>query len=397
MRGGSRLRLWMSIATAVAALLGVVRPATAVDMNAVWPELGLPGFKITPFITQRVDYQANVLLQPRNELDDLISRTIPGVTVELPFGRNRLDLSVRAEILRYLERSQFDAEHVFGQAGVTMVFGGNVRARLRAELARTSDPPGTELTGRIKSTTYNVAPDIEYALAGRFAVGANYAYTRVSFDDTATQINRDEHTVGASVFYKIFPKSDLYANVAYGTKRFEEDATRDADRYIGSVGVRGELTAKLSSTFRIGYEYREGRAGDTTTSLVTSGDWTFAATERTRFSLLTQRSIEESTFASNATFIATVATLTAEHRFGPKLRASARVFGGLNEYPNKDLDVDRFHRRVDWLLGAGLGVDYQIQRWLGVGADYSFSNRTSNFQNLDYTDHVLGLKITLSL
>ena len=57
-------------------------------MNAVWPELGLPGFRIIPYLTERVEYNSNILLQPRNELDDLVSRTIPGVVVELPLGRS---------------------------------------------------------------------------------------------------------------------------------------------------------------------------------------------------------------------------------------------------------------------------------------------------------------------
>ena len=59
--------------------------------------------------------------------------------------------------------------------------------------------------------------------------------------------------------------------------------------------------------------------------------------------------------------------------------------------------MNRFHRRTDWLTGGGLGLDYQLQRWLGFGIDYSFSDRTSNFRNFDYTDHIVGLKVTLSL
>ena len=60
------------------------RPACAVDMNAVWPELNLPGFKLTPFLTERFEYQRNLLLQPRNELDDFISRSIAGVVSNCP-------------------------------------------------------------------------------------------------------------------------------------------------------------------------------------------------------------------------------------------------------------------------------------------------------------------------
>ena len=103
------------------------------------------------------------------------------------------------------------------------------------------------------------------------------------------------------------------------------------------------------------------------------------------------------TLAHGGLTTSTLLTLLVQQRFGPKLSANARLFTGLNEYPNKDLDVNRFHRRSDFLLGAGLGLDYQIQRWLGVGADYTFSDRQSNFRNFDYTDHILGVKITFSL
>jgi hypothetical protein len=396
MRLGLALRLLVPVVVATAALAGSAGPARAINMNAVWPELNLPGFRITPFITERAEYQANVLLQPSNELDDFISRTIAGVVVELPFGRHRLDLSARAEWLRFLNNNQFDSEHYFVLGNLALDFPGGLRARLREEFAKTSDPPGTELTGRIDNTTNTVAPEVEYAIAGRFSLGTNYAYSHVRFDSSVAQLDRDEHTAGLTGFWKMTPRSEVLANVSYGVKTFDSATSRDADRYFAMVGLRGELTSRLSSTFRIGYELRDDSEGKSGT-VVTSGDWVFVPTERTRFTLLTQRSFEESVFGTNTTFTATVVTLLVQQRFGPKLTFNGRLFVGLNEYPNKDLDVDRFRRRTDWLYGGGVGVDYQIQRWLGVGADYSFAERVSNFRGFDYTDHVLGVKVTLSL
>jgi hypothetical protein len=396
MRSGAARRGGLCAALALVLVLAVAAPARAVDMNAVWPELNLPGFKITPFLTERVEYQANVLLQPRDELDDFISRTSVGIVVDLPFGRHRVDLSARAEFLKFFENEQFDDEHYFLIANLALVFPGGLRVKVREEFVKTSDPPGTELTGRIDNSTNIIAPEVEYRIAQRFSIGTNYAYTRVRFDGI-DQLDRDEHTVGLSAFMRLTAKSDAVANVSYGRKEFESATTRDADRYFATVGLRGDVTSRLSSTFRVGYEVREEDGGGRGTSLITSGDWTFAPTERTRFILLTQRSFEESTFASNTRYVASVVTLLAQQRFGPKLTVNGRIFGGLNEYPDKSLDVDRFRWREDILGGAGFGADYQIQRWLGVGADYSFSDRRSNFRNFDYTDHVLGVRITLSL
>ena len=396
MRRGSGFRA-LGVLTAVSVLLlTAAKPAGAINVNAIWPELGLPGFRVIPFFTERLEYQSNVLLAPRNELDDLISRSIPGLIVELPFGRHRLDLVARAEFLKYLSNRQLDTRHYFLLGKLGLNFPGGLNVRVREEFAKTSDPPGTELTGRISSTTNTVGSEVEYALVQRFSLAVGYTFTHVSFDDTVTELNRNEHLAGVTGFWKMTGKSDLLANVSYGVKTFENDSTRDAERFLGTVGVRGELTSRLSSTFRIGYEHR-ATSGHTVNTLISSGDWVFVPTARTRLSLLTQRSLEESVFQSNITYTATAVTFLAEQRFGPKVTANGRVFVGLNEYPNKDQDVDGFHRRTDRVMGAAFGIDYQIQRWLAVGAEYKVSDRKSNFSGFDYTDHVIGVKVTLSL
>jgi hypothetical protein len=163
------------------------------------------------------------------------------------------------------------------------------------------------------------------------------------------------------------------------------------------VGVRGELTSRLSSTFRIGYEHREDNSGQTRSGLISSGETMFVPTARTRITLTTQRSFEVSTFATDDTYTATFATLAVRQILSPKIIFEGRLFAGTTEYQNNDVDVTTFHRRTDWITGLGLGVDYQIQRWLAVGADYTFTDRKSNFSGFDYTSHVIGVKVTLSL
>ena len=244
MRRGSALRTLVLLSAVSLLVLAPARPAGAININAVWPELGLPGFRLIPFFTERLEYQSNVLLAPRNELDDFVSRSIPGVIVELPFGRHRFDLTARAEILKYLSHSQFDTVHYFVLARAGLNFPGGLSVRVREELVRTSDPPGTELTGRIGSTTNTVASEVEYALAQRFSLGVAYTFTSVSFDDTATELNRNEHTAGVTGFWKMTAKSDVLANVSYGVKTFENDSARDAERFLGPINELGHRMMK---------------------------------------------------------------------------------------------------------------------------------------------------------
>jgi hypothetical protein len=374
-------------------------PAAAVDLNAVWPDLGLPGFKVSPFISERVEYESNVFQASSRSEDDVIFKTIPGFVLELPLGRHKIDLGFRAEILRYVDLENQDTEHYFVLGNLLLDFPGGLKFKLKEDFARTSDPPGTELTGRINSSTNVLSPSVEYGFAQRYAIGLDYVWANVDFDDIVSELDRDEHTVGVTGFYRVQPKTDLLANFSYGIKEFDRATDRDVTRYIGAVGVRGEITRRLVSTFRIGYEVRDPDRGSIGSyrGVVIGGDFVYTPTARTRISLITERAVQESVFATNVAYLANLLTLSAEHFLTPKLLLSGRLFGGNGDYFEKARKVNgSFDWRNDWVYAASVGVEYQIQKWLGVSADYTHARRDSNFDNFDFTDDIVGAKVTLS-
>jgi len=374
-------------------------PAAAVDLNAIWPDLGLPGFKISPFISERVEYESNVFQVPSRSQDDVVFKTIPGFVLELPLGRHKIDLGFRAEILRYVDLENQDTEHYFVLGNLLLDFPGGLKFGLKEDFARTSDPPGTELTGRINSTTNVLSPSVEYGFAQRYAIGLDYVWANIDFDDIVRELDRNEHTVGVTGFYRIQPKTDLLANFSYGIKEFDNASNRDVTRYIGAVGVRGEITSRLVSTLRVGYEVRDPDRGSigAYSGVVVGGDLVYTPTERTRITLVTERSIQESVFASNVAYLANLVTLSAEHFLTRKLLISGRLFGGNGDYFEKAAKVNgSFDWRNDWVYAYSVGVEYQIQKWLGVSADYTHSRRDSNFDNFDFKDDIVGAKVTLS-
>ena len=393
---GKHLLATAALLTAAAAL---PTPATAVDLNAVWPDLGLPGFKITPFISERVEYESNIFQVPSGSQDDVVFKTIPGFVLELPLGRHKIDLGFRTEILRYVDLENQDTEHYFVLGNVLLDFPGGLKFKLKEDFARTSDPPGTELTGRIKSSTNVLSPSVEYGFTQRYAIGLDYVWAHVRFDDVVNQLDRDEHTVGLTGFYRVQPKTDLLVNFSYGIKDFERASNRDVSRYIGAVGVRGEITSRLVSTFRVGYEVRDPDHGDigAYSGIVIGGDFVYTPTDRTRITLVTERAVQESVFATNVAFLANLVTLSAEHFLTPKLLLTGRLFGGNGDYFEKARKVNgSFDWRNDWVYAFSVGVEYQIRKWLGVSADYTHSRRDSNFDNFDFKDDLVGAKVTLS-
>jgi putative beta-barrel porin BBP2 len=377
----------------LASALFLASQATALDLGA-W----VPGLKVIPFLTERVEYESNVFQVPHDSQGDVISRTIPGVLVDQTIGPLTLSAGYRVEILRFFDLENQDTEHHIA-VGQVRYEAPRLRLQVRDDFTKTSDPPGTEITGRIGSRTNVLAPDGEYRITERFAVDGTYTWTRVDFDEPAASLNRDEHLFGASVSWKVLPKTDLRASYNYGIKKFD-DGVRDVTRHLVLVGLRGDITPRFSSTFRIGFELREPRQSQLPgyRGLVFGGDWVYRLTPRTTFTLVLDRSVQESIFANALYFVSTSGTLLAEHQILPKLTVFARATVGENQYPVKTasaLNFTRFAYRLDTLVGWAGGIDYDIQRWLRVGAEYAHVMRESNFREFNYADDKITGKITV--
>jgi hypothetical protein len=222
----------------------------------------------------------------------------------------------------------------------------------------------------------------------------------VTFDDPAVafDLNRDEHLVGASAFWKLLPRSDLRVSYNFGVKHFLEQSDRDVTRHIALVAVRGDLTAKLSSTFRIGVEHRtpESSREPGYTGLVMGGDFIYRPTDRTTVSLITDRSVQESTFLDVPFYISTSGSLIVEHRFWTRLLATARATVGRSEYPSKQTILGETKWRDDIYYAYGAGLDYEVRPWLTVGGEYAHLARRSNFDVFDFEDDRFTAKVTLS-
>jgi Putative beta-barrel porin 2 len=359
-------------------------PAMAFDLGQ-W----VPGLKVSPFLSEKVEYESNVFQVPSHSKDDIIFKTIPGILADYTFGTHSLTAGYRAEILRYLDLTNQDTVHHIAVGQLRLDFPRTL-LNLRDDFTRTSDPPGTELTGRILSTTNVLKPEGEYRITPSFSTGLNYSWTRTRFDDRAigTLIDRDEHLIGASVFWKFVPKGDLFLNYSYGLSNFTESSDRDFTSHNITVGLRGDITSKLSSTFRIGYTREEPVHGNQTTfnGLILGGDYVYKPLERLTFTLSTQRARQESTFGTVVFYVTNNGTLSAVYQILPKVTLSGRVGGGTNEYSTKQTADGKTDFRHDSFILGGAQAEYEIQPWLRVGLEYLRISRDSNFPSFRFVD-----------
>lgn len=409
-RRRSRTKAWGVASIAAAGLAFVTAPASALNLNE-W----IPGLTLSPFFSERVEYETNVFQVPRGAKSDLISRSIPGIIGDYTVGPLATSAGYRAEILRYVDLTSQDTVHHMAVGQVKLDLP-RLQLSLRDDFATTTDPPGTELTGRIKSTTNTLAPTGEYRLTERFSAGLNASWTHTSFQGGSSsgqpgsdvvaaqeaqavkQLDRDEYLYGATVFWKFLPKADLRLDYGYGIKNFASDSVRDVTRHVVTLGLRGDVTSRLQSTFRIGIEDRQPDSSQVKgyRGFVVGGGWLYQPSERTRISLDTERSVQESVFANAVYYIANSGSLSVEQAlFTPKLLATARLGLGENSYPTKATINNQTKFRQDLLLGAGVGLVYTIQPWLRVGVEYTYQKRSSNFSDFDFEDNKFSGRMTV--
>ncbi len=398
------------LAASVVVCLGTFLPAPA---SALDFEEWVPGLTVTPFVSEKVEYESNVFQTPNNTRGDTIFKTIPGFLAELSRGPFGASVGYRAEILNYVTLTNQNTTNQFGVAQLKLDLP-RLKLQLRDDFIETTDPPGSELTGPIKSQTNVLAPTAEYRLTERFSIGTNFAWTHTRFPSTSAgssspnaqqnqvvqQLDGDLQTGGATLWWKFAPKADGGLSAQYGAQTFENDSNRNYRVATVALALRGELTSKLASTFRIGVEHWESSHGSAPsfTGLIMGGGWTFQVAERTQLTLTTDRSPQLSVFENAQYYISSSAWVGARHEFpGRKLVAWLRVGGGVDDYNTKQLTANGVTTkyRQDTLAGAATGLDYVIQPWLRTGIEYSFKQRTSNFRQFDYDDNKVSARITL--
>jgi Putative beta-barrel porin 2 len=368
-------------------------PAVAVDLGE-W----VPGLKLTTFLSERVEYETNIFQVPSHSQGDVIFWTIPGIVVDYTAGSHSLSAGYRAEILNYATlTAQNNTHHMF--SGQLRLEYPRTLITVTDSFARTSEPPGTELSGPIESTTNALGLAGQYRLTPTFSVGLSSSWVHQSFDESSigNLINRDEYLAGASVFWKVLPKTDLSLNYYHGWTTFTEASDRNYTSNGFTVGLNGRLTAKLSSTMFVGYTLQNADNSNQVaySGWVTGGGWTYTPTEKTTISLSTLRATQASTDGSNPYYVTTSAFLSAGVQVLPKVTVNARLGGGVNDYPTKDTINGKTDWRQDSFGVAGVGITYAIQPWLSVGLDYLRTSRDSNFSSFNFVDERISGRVTV--
>lgn len=248
---------------------------------------------------------------------------------------------------------------------------------------------------------YNLAAlngGVEYGAqdaAGQVALNLDYGQKRYDKDDAAAA--RDLDTLNGLLEFRlrVMPKTKLLLDFEYDKGDYSNAVTSSYSDYTGNayfLGVTWESTASTTGKIRLGSNKRDPASGNGVSGFAWDVGVVWTPLERSRFTLDGRRRLQDGTLPTISIDSRNLAAGWA-HDWSERIESKLTAGIGMDDHEI----VAGFAPRSDDSVTLGLVVNYQMRRWLVLGAGVSATNRDSTQDRYDYDRKVFALNAQLSL
>ena len=356
------------------------------------------GFLLQPQLNVLATYTDNLTYAPAGrEVGDLSATFSPGLRIQKGDSTGnfaRLELTRDETVFLDTPFNNYGQTHL--AANATFQPG-----RIRLDLKENYDLLSGFLGGLISTDgTLNAAPRDRTVSAGNLRATYDWtARTQIYGDFTHDSMewarevflydyNNLRGAVGGS--YAATERIRVFTEVFYGQSGVSAGGRRlppgiSSALFGGYTGVRGEFTARLSGSAKLGLENRNffetGRPGVLIPAFDAALHYQFS--ERTQFNLQYQRTSQPSINFGGQNATVDSVNVSADRLLGVSgrwfLRASLAY--QMVDFNNTALAAQPSTARTDTLISAQLTLMYQPRTWLRGGFGYGFDNYEVNFAN----------------
>jgi hypothetical protein len=364
----------------------------------------------------RETYDDNIFNTAVNEKEDFITTITPGALVSLG-DRNKIELGYAFGVHRYNDYSDEDFVSQHGRAMVDMNFPSGVRIDFVDTYLATEDPRPEELQLRASHKSNDIDASVGYEFpAQKLTIEAFYSMRYLKFDQVANRaLNKIKNIFGAAIYYKFLPKTSAFMEYRYGLTDFFDSPNgstdKDARTYAVMAGIKLDPTAKLSGTIKTGWKSKEyenvtddnGNLYSDKNLWSAEGLITYKATERTKFDIALNRSLEDTEYGGNFTYsratnyLNTGGMIGVEHKLTPKLTLIGGMIGVEHKLTpkltlifNAGFQSHEYNRiqptqleREDEVVDMGVGLVHKMRDWLTAGIKYTYYENDSNDPSRD--------------
>ena len=373
----------------------------AVQSTATKSRVG--DFLVSPYLQVGPVFDNNIFATPIKEIDDMITVINASVNLNSDWQQHKLNVDAWGAIGRYRE---YDTENyedygLNGDFRYDLAANSNVFGGLGYQMLHEARSSQENLQG-LTPTTYSLT-DAVLGMSHSFSkLWTRLGLTRdvFDFDDTDALfgiINKDDRdrkmdAAGIRLGYPVTKTVNIFGQATYDQREYDETPddngyVRNSDGSRVAAGLIIRPTKGLNMEFLIGslnQKYEDQRFSDV--SVPDFGiDLVWLPSSSSRFTLLLDRRLEETTLAGASGFLNDMISARYNQQLPYNLSISA--FGALSNHDYQGIE------RKDDLVSVGLGAKYAFSKLFFLALDYSFLSRDSNDDLANYDQNNLFLSV----
>lgn len=382
---------------------------------------GEEGGKFHPFLLFEAQYTDNLFYTSTNEESDLICTVAPGLWVAVPANKEKLlEISTSTTSPGGLQVSRMKpeanrrwqsylmyspqfvfysdfSEHDHTNHRIEGLLQYNFASGFSIDLMDQYNIREEINDNGIDNTLYEYTDNIfsviaTYEPSEKFLFRTDFSNYQLDYDETFNEYrDRTDNTFAFYVFYKIRPKTSIFAEYEFADINFDAIGGLDSqeDRYYG--GLAWEMTAKTRGQVKIGLIKKDfddpALEDDDQVSAELQLQHNFSGNKG--LTVTGYRMFNESTLTAASHFSVTGITAAYLHRFNSKWSGSISGTYRTESYEGLSRDDD--------VISFSPAIRFKPKNWLIFDLGYQYSDRDSSISVYDYTVNIFYFRVNLSL
>lgn len=380
--------------SALAAAVSVALCANAWALEPQSVKLG-DGLTFTPTLQVSERYDDNFRAVEKNEESSWITGITPTFTLAAEGRKSAYELtySANTDIFHSSHADDNTDHHLTANAG----FEFDARNRLVLSAGHHKVEETASLDQNAENDKYSTSN-----IGGLYTFGAATARTQLDFGANYEELRyqnsnnlnadkeRDTTALSSTAYYRVAPKTRLLVEARHTDYDYVTNTRLNSNNIALLGGVTWEATAKTTGTVKIGAEKK--RFDDSSIDDKSGSLWEVGASWAPRtystFNLNTRRALDEG-YSGASSIQSQSTTLSWNHEWLDRLSSDVSYTYSDQEYQ----DV----KRDDKIKTLGLGLTYEMRRWLDIGVGYKYSENDSSAANKSYERNIYSISFTASL
>lgn len=379
-----------SLAVAVSAALSA--NAWAVEPQSIKLSEGL---LFTPTLEVSERHDDNFRAVEDNEESSWITSVTPTFVLGAEGRKSAYQLSYSAvsDTFHSSHKDNNTDHHVNADAGYE--FDSRNRLKLNAGFHKIEDTASEDQNvENDKYTTSNVGGVYSFGAQtarNQIDFGANYQELRYqNSDHLNADKERDTTALNTILYHAVAPKTRALVEARHTDYDYVSNTRLNSNNVALLAGLTWDATAKTTGTVKFGGEKK--RFDDSSIDDESGGMWEVGVKWSPRtystFGLNTRRALDEgdngaSSIESQST------TLSWDHEWMDRLSSTV-------SYTYTDQDYQDI-TRTDKIDTFGVGLTYEMRRWLDLGVGYKYSENDSDAVGESYERNIFSISATASL